>query len=374
MRVLYWTPLFWPNIGGIEVLAMRTLSALRERGHQFIVVTTGGNAPFDDDPHFEGVPVHEFPFWQALAGNDVRRVVDLQREVARVKREFRPDLVHLHFPGYPAFFHETTARAWSAPTLLTLHTDFSSLPTGVDTVIGRSLRSADWVAGVSHALLNAARAAVPEIEERSSVIYNGYQAPPLEPTPLPWAPPHILCVGRLVPEKGFDIALEALALLLRAFPDVRLTIAGEGPSRTDLEERTQALGLTNAVTFAGRVHPDRMPELMNQSTLVMIPSRYPEPFALVAVEAAHMARPVVATRMGGLVESVADRVSGILCAPDDAAAMAAAVAELLGDRKSAARMGRAGEVRAATTFGLNRYVDAYDALYRDVAARGRNGS
>src|SRR5512144_1206325 len=98
MRVLYWTPLFWPSIGGIEVLSTRLLPALAARGHQLTVVTEGEGAPPGEET-FRGVAVHRFPFAAALARRDLGEVVRIRRETAALKRRLCPDLVHLHHPG-----------------------------------------------------------------------------------------------------------------------------------------------------------------------------------------------------------------------------------------------------------------------------------
>ncbi len=110
-----------------------------------------------------------------------------------------------------------------------------------------------------------------------------------------------------------------------------------------------------------------MSELMNSATLVVMPSRCDEPFGLVAVEAALMARPVVASCVGGLAEVVADGETGLLVDKEDPAALARAVAHLLEDPGTAERMGQAARRRAQELFGLDGVVDAYAGLYRRLA-------
>ena len=102
----------------------------------------------------------------------------------------------------------------------------------------------------------------------SSFIYNGLETPPFPPKPLPVDVPRLLCLGRLVPDKGFDLALAALASIAEGFPHVRLVIAGDGPERPALEQQTAELGLSNVVEFAGWIAPDAVPALMNTSWFV----------------------------------------------------------------------------------------------------------
>jgi glycogen(starch) synthase len=114
--------------------------------------------------------------------------------------------------------------------------------------------------------------------------------------------------------------------------------------------------------------------VINTATLMIVPSRYREPFALVAVEAAQMARPVVATRTGGLEETVAHGESGLLVEHESPGALADAIAFLFDHPVAAARLGSAGRRRAAELFGLERCVDAYERLYRRLASPGRDAT
>lgn len=366
MKILYWTPQFWPNIGGIEVLACRTLPALQRCGHEFLVVTSHDACDSPDLTHFRDIPVHRFPLWKALASRDLLRVRKLQEQIAALKRSFAPDLVHLHFPGHIAYFHLRTLDAHYSPTLLTVHTPFEQARGGTDTILGQVLRSADWITAVSHATLADTISLEPEIRERSSVIYNGVAAPELEPSTLPFEEPRVLYVGRLEVEKGVDIAIAAFARVSKKIPRARLTISGDGPVRAELEKQAAQAGLSSAIDFIGWTPPDKVPELMNTATVVVVPSRYREPFALVAVEAALSGRPVVATRTGGLQETVADGQTGLLFDKENTGELAEAICRLLKNPPAARAMGETGRRRALELFGLEKFISAYDGLYRSL--------
>jgi glycogen(starch) synthase len=242
---------------------------------------------------------------------------------------------------------------------------YFGLKGGLDTLLGQMLSMADWVTAVSAVTLSGIQAFMPEIRERSSVIYNGLDTPDLLPEPLPFDAPRILCVGRLLHQKGFDLAITAFASLIDRFPRARLTIVGDGPNRSDLEQQATALGLGEAVEFKGRISPEHVPELMNTATVVVMPSRS-EGFPMVALEAAQMARPIVATPVGGLPESVVHQQTGLLVEPEDSLALAEAIAFLLSHPDIARQMGQAGRSRALDIFSMERFVDAYDALYRKL--------
>jgi glycogen(starch) synthase len=203
---------------------------------------------------------------------------------------------------------------------------------------------------------------VPEIINRSSVIYNGREVPACNAKPLSFEAPRLLCLGRLDRIKGFDIALSAFVSVVRCFPKARLVIAGDGPERAQLEGQAARLGIEAGVEFVGWVRPDDVPALMNSATIVVIPSRN-EGLPNVAKEAALLARPIVATNVGGIPEAVVHGESGLLVGKEDSRALATMINLLLDHPEVATAMGQAGRLRAQQLFSLERYIDAYDALY-----------
>jgi len=366
VRVLYWTQLFWPYIGGVEVLATKFLPAMRERGYEFAVVTSHGSLNLPDEAEYRGIRIYRFPFQTALAGGNVDKLMTALQGVVRLKRAFRPDLIHINFSDPSIFFNFHSSAAYPAPVLIAIRV---ALPNGhtsgqPDTLLGQTFRAADWITANSAAMLADARRLVPEIVHRSSVIYNGLSMPDVPVMPLPFLPPLLLCLGRLVEDKGFDVALRAFAALVGRFPQLRLIIAGDGPARLALERQAFDLGLSSVVQFAGWVVPERVPELINGATIVVIPSRWQEAFSLVALQAAQMARPVVGTRVGGLPEVIVHGQTGLLVENEDTHALAEAIAYLLDNPQAATEMGLAGRRRAQGLFSWESHINAYDELYK----------
>jgi glycogen(starch) synthase len=200
------------------------------------------------------------------------------------------------------------------------------------------------------------------------VIYNGLEIPALATKPLPFDRPRILCLGRLAPEKGMDLALAAFPSVLEQFPSARLIIAGNGVLRSELERRAVCYGIAHAVDFIGWVAPDKVPALINASTIVLMPSRQ-DSLPLVALEAALMARPIVATCVGGLPEVVVHHETGLLVAKESIGALATAVNWLVTHPEVAVSMGHAARRRAQRIFGWEQHVAAYGALYEKLANR-----
>jgi glycogen(starch) synthase len=173
-------------------------------------------------------------------------------------------------------------------------------------------------------------------------------------------------VGRIIAEKGFDLAIAAFASIATRFPRAKLIIAGDGPERERLERQVHDQGITERVDFLGWVPPEQMPTVVAGASVVVVPSRWQEAFGLVALEAALQGRPAVVAGVGGLPEVVIDGETGFVVAPEDSGALARAIAMLLDDPSLAARMGDAARTRATTRHGVARYADEYEQLYEHL--------
>ena len=359
MRILCLTEAFLPSIGGVEVLNAQLLCALARRGHEVAVVACTGDGPADH----HGIPVHRVRFRESVERGDVRGMAVVLGRVAALRREFRPELVHTSSWGSTSLLHGLSRSGDAARTLVTLHETLDA-PPPPDGPTAKLLAAADWVAAISGAVLADLHRFFPATVERSSLIPNALAMPALPPSPPGCDPPRLVALGRLVPEKGFDVAIDAMPAVLARYPAARLTIAGEGSERAALARRAERLAVSRAVELPGWVAPDDVPALIARSSLVMMPSRWREPFGLVALQAAQGGRPIVATRRGGLPEIVVEGETGLLVDADDAHALGEAIVSLLDHPGTVSRMGAAARERAARCFGWEPFVDAYDALYR----------
>jgi glycosyltransferase involved in cell wall biosynthesis len=366
MRILYWSDPFWPNVGGIEIRAARLVRALRERGHHVVVVAAHLGLDLPDLVWFGDVPVHRFAFWNALGPRDLQRIADISARVNEIKRDFQPEVVHIDAVMPSVFFHLRTVRSRRTPLLVTIQQAGIGAPMAQrDGILIRLLEAADWVTFCSEAIRAEVLRQFPGVRTPHSVIHNAGECPPGEREPPSFDPPRLVCIGRLAEEKGFDLAIDAFALVLARFPTASLVVAGDGPERERLMARAQALGVASRTEFPGWIEPDRVADLMTAATAVVCPSRR-EAFGLAALEAALVGRPVVATRVGGLGEVVADGVTGILVEPEDSHALAAGIVQLLVQPAAAVEMGVCGRQRARERFSWDRHVDAYEALYRKL--------
>jgi glycogen(starch) synthase len=360
---------FWPKIGGAEVLVRELARALITRG--WVVTVVAGDTS-RSRPAFErhaDIAIHRFPLWQAFETHDLDRLAEIVGEVSAIKRQVRPDLVVGIGPGPALFLHLRTAKVAPAPFIFSAHGALQVGGEGDRRLVRKALEGSDAVTAVSKALLDDLCALDPAIRDRSTVIYNGLPDAGRPVQPLSTEPPHLLCIGRLVRAKGFDIAISAVSEVHRRFPAARLSVAGGGPARPELEEQVRQAGLQDAVDFLGVVPPAEIAALIAGASLVLVPSRWREPFSLVALQAAQEGRPVVATRRGGLPEVVIDGETGLVVDADDATALAAATVRLLEDPDLARKLGERGRVSAGERFAFDRFVRANHELYCRVVAK-----
>lgn len=172
--------------------------------------------------------------------------------------------------------------------------------------------------------------------------------------------PVVGIVARLDPIKNHACLLRAFAKVREGFPDAVLLVIGDGPLRGELEGQAEAAGLGGSVRFLG-TRSDV--ESLLQCLDVFVLSSVSEGLPLTVLEAMAAARPVVATRVGGIPEAVEDGLEGLLVPPDDEGALAAAIGKMLSDREGAAEMGRAARRKFEKSFSLEMMIKRYEEVY-----------
>ncbi|MEX0607192.1 MAG: glycosyltransferase family 4 protein [Halofilum sp. (in: g-proteobacteria)] len=178
--------------------------------------------------------------------------------------------------------------------------------------------------------------------------------------------PLIAAVGRLSPEKGVDVLIDALAAMGEGRPLTHAVIVGDGPQRQDLVARVERLGLAERVHFVG--HSSTPGDYLLAADVVVLPSRS-EGIPNVALEAMALGRPLIATAVGGTPEVVEDGASGLLVAPEDPPALARAIARVTDDAAFAQALAAGGERRVSEEFSIAARCEKILAVYAEVAPR-----
>ena len=237
-----------------------------------------------------------------------------------------------------------------------------------------AVRRADAVVSVSEHTRKLALEAGCE-PRRIHVIPPGVD-PPTQPR-RPAERPTVVTVARLSDRyKGHDQMIRALPLVRDRVPSVEWVVIGDGPLRPWLESAAASQGLEGAVRFVGSVSDRERDSWLARAHVFAMPSRLPgssaggEGFGIAYLEAAAHGVPVVAGAAAGAMEAVEDGLTGSLVDPTDHVALAAAIAELLLDPKSAAALGRAGAKRARR-FTWERHAGLVEQLIQEVCGSAR---
>lgn len=194
--------------------------------------------------------------------------------------------------------------------------------------------------------------------ERIHVLPPMVRLDPVPPTPVPHSP-HVLYVGQLVRGKGVDLLLRALARLNRP---LQATIVGSGNARDTLERQCRRLRLNDRVRFTGWMDHSALQGYYSSARVVVVPSRWPEPFGMVGLEAMHHGRPVVAFATGGIPDWLEDGVTGLLAPAQRVPALAAAIDSLLRDDQLASTLGRNARRRLGERFQFESYLDRLENI------------
>ena len=167
-------------------------------------------------------------------------------------------------------------------------------------------------------------------------------------------------IGRLVAEKGLEYLLECMPKLLKHFSRAKLLLVGDGPSRADLEKRVLSLGLKDNIIFTGFRSDIR--EILSRLDILILPSIL-EGFPMIILEAMAMAKPIVASDIPGIREQIINGKNGILVPVKDPNALAAAIIEILADRKAAENIGLAARKTVDDKFSIEKMVAQTETLY-----------
>lgn len=364
-RILLVGSSYLPNVGGVQQVASQLASGLQARGHMVAVLTSRYPRTLLGKEVMHGVPVTRWHFllprWRDLARGRPDLFLagifffplTLLRLLLLLWRT-RPDVVNLHFLGAPALFVTLARAVFKFRFVVSLHGDdvegFTRQSRFDQWIFRVTLARADYVTACSRYLLAQAQRIVPEIESKSNVIYNGVADLPVQGASP--AAPQLIAVARLVPKKGFDIFLRALAQL----PECRARLIGDGPERNALEQLARELKIQNRVQFYGARSHEEVIHLMTEAQIIVIPSRQ-EPFGLVALQALALGKPIVAARVGGLPE-ILEGADARLVEPNDPSALAHAVQD--SQARLAQNPGFGERNRAlAARFSLATMIDDY---------------
>jgi glycosyltransferase involved in cell wall biosynthesis len=396
MRVL-WINDFPAGKGGCESYVHRTAGLLRDRGVESFLLY---------DPRHEADPSFLEPFEGSFPMVDVpSQVRDLEPDLIYVHRcEDHERLSALKDTGTPVlrFFHDhrlfclrehkytpfshstctrkTGLGCYACPGFVVRRGDGRVGLRTLGTLVNDQRANQElegWIVGSrymaghleEHGFDPARIHTVPLYVSEPAAPAGAAEAIPASETPeLPTSrePGTLLFVGQLIRGKGLDLLLRALASL-ESTP--RLVVAGEGAQGDEYRDLAGSLGLEGRVHFSGRLTSDELADLYERCTGVVVPSRAPETFGLVGLEALSHGAPVVASRVGGMGEWCREGVTGLGFDSGDVDGLATALDALLSDPVRAAEMGRNGRELHRREFLPRHHLDRLLQVFSALAGR-----
>jgi len=414
MRILFLTNFYPPHsLGGLEQSCQQVAEGLRQRGHQ-IEILTSRHASHNGSAGQDGV--YRSLYLEMDMGAWSHNLIFFTRRKAREKanleifdrhiRKFDPDIIFIwgmwNLPRSLPLLAEAArpgkviyrfAEYW--PTLPSQHELFWQRP-------GRSrlsrlvkalpLKIARWemareiqppspkfehVICVSEATcktLSGAGVVFPdmriirtgiEIDQystavRGSIPGNGSRVV------------HLLFAGRLAEDKGADTAIKAMQVLVheKSYRNIHLNIAGTGRKyyEENLHQLVAQSGLADWVSFLGQVPYSDMPAIFQENDILLVPSKWPEPFARILLEGMASGMVVIASEVGGTGELILDGENGLLFPPGDHNMLAACVAALLNNPAYASRLAGSGQQTVKQKFPYSKMIDETEQYLLEVSA------
>lgn len=300
------------------------------------------------------------------------------RIVARVRELHRAqpiDVIHAHAPlpgGHAAML---LSKELGLPYVVSVH--------GLDAFSTEQVkgRAGEWCRRISQRVYRSSRRVICVSERvreqvlegtgvscRTSVVYNGVDPELFSPGGEDSSSgPVVLSVGNLIPIKGHDVLIRAVASLAAGFPLLRLEIIGRGPEQSRLQALAQELRMSDRVRFLGVQSRQQVAEAMRRCAVFALPSRY-EGLGCVYLEAMSTGKPVVGCRGQGIAEIVQHGSNGFLVGPDNEKELSLALAMLLRDEARRRSLGAAARDTILERLTLAQQAETLARVYRESAA------
>jgi glycosyltransferase involved in cell wall biosynthesis len=311
----------------------------------------------------------------------VRCAADIQAytRLVRLLRQGQYDLFHNHAGiTWEGCWGTFAAAEAGVPVICTEHLPYLITEPRERALKLQASRRVLYTIGVSRGVASSLveHGVVPA--ERARVVWNGIDFTRFSPVRQPELRRSLLgldleshlvvCVGRMTPQKGHALLLDAVALARRELPRLTVALAGDGPLAAELQARATRLGLGDAALFLGRYR--HVPELLSCTDVLVQPSIF-EGLPLAVLEGMAAALPVVVTDVVGNREAVVSGESGLVVPPDDPLALARALLRLVLDPHLAARLGMQARQRAAREFTAPVMARRTQAVYDDAVGARR---
>lgn len=351
------------RLGGSERHVLQLAAGLRQRGHHAGIACLFQEGLLAPEIRKEGIPFACLNASGSWGVQTLGRILDWIRANPM-------DILHTYLFGFH-FFAGFPARWAKVPVILSSRREIANW----------QKRRHAWLENLGNLFVDRVVSCSKAVETRVltkekispqkvTTIYNGIDLGKFhslgqsvrirESFQIPRDAPLVGTVANMAIEKGYPYLLEASERVLRANPRVWFLFVGFGPLEKEMKEKARKIPKGGQIVFAGarRDIPDLM-EVMDLFVLASVIEGFPN----VLLEAAAMAKPVIATQVGGIPELIESGRNGLLVPPRNGTALSDAILSLLGDRARAAHLGRLAQEKIKRDFQLERMVNQYEELY-----------
>lgn len=346
------------NVGGVERGTLDLAKYMTQHGHQSVVVSNGGGLvpelEANGTRHYT-LPVHQKNLWTML---------ECVKALEKIIREEKVDVVHARsrVPAWIAFFacrkagvdFLTTCHGYYSQNVFSHVMGWGKRVIVISEIIGRHMIEHFGVQPENIRLIHRS-------VDLDKFSFRERQTGDSSFT--------VTMVGRITPLKGHSYFLKAMAKVIRQHPFVRVRVVGDARSdkqayKDSLLLLTRRLGLQEKVEFLG--NRKDIPQLLAESDALVLPTVTQEAFGRVIIEAQAVGVPVIATKVGGIVDIVEHEKTGLLVLPKDADAIAAAVLRLMNDRKLGDAICQEARKRVESKYTLAQMAEKTLAVYEEL--------
>jgi len=343
------------NIGGVETGVIDLARYLVKENHKVVVVSNGGGLVGDLEEI--GAVHYVLPVHKKSPITMLRMISELVKVIKREEIE----IVHARsrVPAWIAYF---ACRRTKIPFVTTCHGYYSRH------LFSRVMGWGKFVICVSNAVCRRMIEDFSVPYERIRLIHRGVNLERFQffPPEKRFQDFRIGIIGRLSRIKGIEYFLMALAKVKTEIPEIKAVIVGEGRQsyKEELSTLTKQLGLSDCVEFLGRRKD--ISDILLKLNLLVLPTVTQEGFGRVIIEAGACGVPVLATKVGGVVDIIEDGITGILIPPKDVVLMAENIAKILKDRDLSSKLAKNARKKIERVFNLEKMVKEMISVYREA--------
>lgn len=347
MKLLLVIPYFYPKIGGLENYALNIMLGLQARyGYEIVVATSNHRERAFKKETVKGMTVYRLPYWFKASNTPVNPgwIVDLYRIIT----EEKPDIINGHTPvPFISDMAAIVSKIAGVPYILTYQNDLEKSSTILTLILTIYSLITRYTLGISKNIIVTTKYFFKEshllqpFKKKIVIIPPGVD--PLKGKIIPTDTQKLITKGKKVilfvgsmdkthAHKGVDYLIEAISIVAKTLPNVRLVAVGKGDAIPNYKRKVKGLGIEDNVHFTGYVPDSELPGWYQQCDVCVLPStNNSEGFGMVLIEAGLYKKPVIASQIGGMPYVVDQGETGFLVKPKDVKSLSQALLKIVTD-------------------------------------------